>query len=191
MHTFENKVAVITGAASGFGREFANIGARLGIKLQDRHRRHLDQAGRRHGGHEGRHGGRGLRRRPDARARRPQGQGERDRRDRAGREHAGRQCPAARRHRHLDVGPDHRDHQHRCGRPARARRRGPLRQYALQAEIHGRSRDADRRDHGGARPGACRPVLQRRQAVRAPDRRPVSRPASGCGACRSVRNTTR
>ena len=33
MHTFENKVAVITGAASGFGREFANIGARLGMKL--------------------------------------------------------------------------------------------------------------------------------------------------------------
>ena len=38
-----------------------------------RHRRHLDQAGRRHGGHEGRHGGRGLRGRPDARARRAQG----------------------------------------------------------------------------------------------------------------------
>jgi NAD(P)-dependent dehydrogenase (short-subunit alcohol dehydrogenase family) len=33
MKTFENKVAVITGAASGFGREFANIGARLGMKL--------------------------------------------------------------------------------------------------------------------------------------------------------------
>jgi leucyl aminopeptidase len=33
-----------------------------------RHRRHLDQAGRRHGGHEGRHGRRGLRGRPDARA---------------------------------------------------------------------------------------------------------------------------
>ena len=26
MQTFQNKVAVITGAASGFGREFANIG---------------------------------------------------------------------------------------------------------------------------------------------------------------------
>jgi NAD(P)-dependent dehydrogenase (short-subunit alcohol dehydrogenase family) len=33
MKTFQNKVAVITGAASGFGREFANIGARLGMKL--------------------------------------------------------------------------------------------------------------------------------------------------------------
>lgn len=29
----DNKVAVITGAASGFGREFAHIGARLGMKL--------------------------------------------------------------------------------------------------------------------------------------------------------------
>ena len=35
-----------------------------------RFRRHLDQARRRHGGHEGRHGGRRLRRRPHARARR-------------------------------------------------------------------------------------------------------------------------
>jgi NAD(P)-dependent dehydrogenase (short-subunit alcohol dehydrogenase family) len=33
MKSFQNKVAVITGGASGFGREFANIGARLGMKL--------------------------------------------------------------------------------------------------------------------------------------------------------------
>jgi NAD(P)-dependent dehydrogenase (short-subunit alcohol dehydrogenase family) len=33
MNDFENKVAVITGAASGFGREFAQIGARLGMRL--------------------------------------------------------------------------------------------------------------------------------------------------------------
>ncbi len=33
MKDFKNKVAVITGGASGFGREFANIGARLGMKL--------------------------------------------------------------------------------------------------------------------------------------------------------------
>lgn len=33
MKDFKNKVAVITGAASGFGREFANLGARLGMKL--------------------------------------------------------------------------------------------------------------------------------------------------------------
>jgi NAD(P)-dependent dehydrogenase (short-subunit alcohol dehydrogenase family) len=30
---FKNRIAVITGGASGFGREFANIGARLGMKL--------------------------------------------------------------------------------------------------------------------------------------------------------------
>lgn len=33
MKDFQNKVAVITGGASGFGREFANIGARFGMKL--------------------------------------------------------------------------------------------------------------------------------------------------------------
>ena len=33
MKNFQHKVAVITGAASGFGREFANIGAALGMKL--------------------------------------------------------------------------------------------------------------------------------------------------------------
>jgi NAD(P)-dependent dehydrogenase (short-subunit alcohol dehydrogenase family) len=33
MKNFQDKVAVITGGASGFGREFANIGAKLGMKL--------------------------------------------------------------------------------------------------------------------------------------------------------------
>lgn len=33
MQNFQGKVAVITGGASGFGREFAIIGARLGMKL--------------------------------------------------------------------------------------------------------------------------------------------------------------
>jgi NAD(P)-dependent dehydrogenase (short-subunit alcohol dehydrogenase family) len=33
MKDFQNKVAVITGGASGFGREFAIIGARLGMRL--------------------------------------------------------------------------------------------------------------------------------------------------------------
>ncbi|GAA0835218.1 SDR family oxidoreductase [Cupriavidus pauculus] len=33
MKQFEGKVAVITGGASGFGREFARIGAQLGMKL--------------------------------------------------------------------------------------------------------------------------------------------------------------
>ena len=33
MNDFRNKVAVITGAAGGLGREFANVGAALGMKL--------------------------------------------------------------------------------------------------------------------------------------------------------------
>lgn len=33
MKNFQSRVAVITGGASGFGREFANIGAKLGMKL--------------------------------------------------------------------------------------------------------------------------------------------------------------
>ncbi len=33
MKNFHNRVAVITGAASGFGREFALVGARLGMRL--------------------------------------------------------------------------------------------------------------------------------------------------------------
>ena len=33
MKEFQNRVAVITGAASGFGREFANVGMKLGMQL--------------------------------------------------------------------------------------------------------------------------------------------------------------
>ena len=33
MKNFSKRVAVITGAASGFGREFAFLGASLGMKL--------------------------------------------------------------------------------------------------------------------------------------------------------------
>jgi len=33
MRDFKDKVAVITGGASGFGREFARLGATLGMKL--------------------------------------------------------------------------------------------------------------------------------------------------------------
>jgi len=33
MKIFKDKVAVITGGASGFGHEFAKIGAKLGMKL--------------------------------------------------------------------------------------------------------------------------------------------------------------
>ena len=65
------------------------------------------------------------------------------------------------RHRHLDVGPDHRGAEHRRRRPARAGRRALVRQGPLQAEVHGRSRDADRRHHGRARAAsmpACSPT---------------------------------
>ena len=61
-----------------------------------RHRRHLDQAGRRHGGHEVGHGRRRRGHRPDARARRAQGQGQRGGRHRPGREHARRAPRSAR-----------------------------------------------------------------------------------------------
>jgi NAD(P)-dependent dehydrogenase (short-subunit alcohol dehydrogenase family) len=45
MKDFKDKVAVITGAASGFGREFARIGADLGMKLAlaDVQRERLDE----------------------------------------------------------------------------------------------------------------------------------------------------
>ena len=143
-----------------------------------------------HGGHEGRHGRRGLRRRADACAGRAQGQGQCGRRHRPGREHARRQRPASRRYRHLDVGPDHRDHQHRRRRPARAGRRALVRGEEVQAEIHGRSRHADRRDHGRARHRICRHVLQQRRTGGTAEQGRHSRPASASGACRSAPNTT-
>ena len=72
--------------------------------------RHLDQARRRHGGHEGRHGRRRRRHRPHARAREPQGEGQCRRRHRPRREHA---------ERHLDAPGRHRSR--RCrGRPSRS-----------------------------------------------------------------------
>ena len=102
----------------------------IGKGVMLRHRRHFDQARVRDGGHEGRHGGRGLRGRPDACARGAQGQGQRGRRHRPRREHARRQRPAPGRHRQNDERPDHRDHQHRRRRPSRAGRRAALRQHA-------------------------------------------------------------
>ena len=46
MKNFQDKVAVITGGASGLGREFANTAARLGMKLvlADVQQDALDQA---------------------------------------------------------------------------------------------------------------------------------------------------
>ena len=144
----------------------------------------------RHGGHEGRHGRRRGRHRPDARARRAQGEGQRHRHHRPGREHAGRRRAAAGRHRHRHVRQDHRDHQHRRRRPPRARRPRRLCRGPLQAAVHDRPRDADRRDHRRARPSPCRAVRQRRRARRTRCSRPASRPASWSGGCRSARTTT-
>ena len=61
------------------------------------------------------------------RAGRAQGEGERRRHLRPGREHARRQRAAPRRRRHQHVGPDDRGHQHRCRGAARPRRRDHLR----------------------------------------------------------------
>jgi leucyl aminopeptidase len=78
-----------------------------------------------------------------------------------------RQRAASRRHRHLDVRPDHRDHQHRRRRPLGAGRPALVCGQEIQAEIHGRSRHPDRRHHGGARHRICRHVLQQRRIGRA------------------------
>ena len=93
--------------------------------------RHLDQARCLDGGHEGRHGGRGLsssgsctrwpRRKAKANVVGVIGLVE---------EYAERKFLPPRRHSHLDVRPDHRSRQHRRGRPPGARRRavvGPRR----------------------------------------------------------------
>ncbi len=60
-------------------------------------------------------------------------QGQRRRRHRPGREHAGRQGAAPGRHRQVDVRADHRDHQHRRRRPSRARRRHLVRRRSASS----------------------------------------------------------
>ena len=64
-------------------------------------------------------------------------------------------------------------------------------QERLQAEVHDRPRDPDRRDHRRARPGHRRAVLQRRRARRPSSPRPARRRARPCGGCRWARPTTR
>ena len=88
------------------------------------------------------------------------------------------------------VGQDHRDHQHRRRGPPRPRRRARLHRGPLQAEVHDRSRDADRRDHRRARPPPRRHVRHRRSRLPARCSRPARRPASASGGCRSARTTT-
>ena len=131
-----------------------------------RYGRHLDQAGRRHGGHEGRHGRCRSGDRADACAGRAQGQGQRGRHHRPRREHAGRQRAAAGRHRDLDVRADDRGDQHGCGRPSRARRCALVLPAPLQAAVHGQPGNVDRRRHRRARAPSRRPLLQRRRSCR-------------------------
>ena len=78
-----------------------------------RHRRHLHEAGRRHGGHEGRHGRGGLRRRPDAGARQAQGRRQRRRPASA----SPRTCPRARRSAPATSSPACRARPSRCSTP--------------------------------------------------------------------------
>ena len=61
-----------------------------------------------------------------------------------------------------------------------------LHRGALQAEVHDRPRDADRRDHRRARPPLRRAVRHRRRARRRALMPPARRPASGSGGCRSA-----
>ncbi len=150
-------------------RSQARLHHRQGRRV--RQRRPLDEARRRHGRHEGRHGRSRLRRRVDARARRAQSGGECRRHHRHRREHGVGRRPAPRRHRHVDVRPDHRSAQHRRRRPPRAGGYHVVRAGPLQAAPDGRSRDAHRRHHGRARQGIRRPLLQRRQARRRSRRR--------------------
>ena len=127
-----------------------------------RHRRHLAQAGARHGEHEGRHVGRRGGRRRDVRDRRPAAAAARDRGHRFDGEHAGRPRIPPRRHPHRRERQDDRGHEHRCGRTARARRCAVVRARAGRDARHG-SRDADRRDGGGARRPLRRLLRERRR----------------------------
>ena len=155
-----------------------------------RHRRHLDQAGRRHGSDEMGHGRRWRGRRRDEGARAAQGQGQHRRHLRPGREHARRQCPAPGRRRDHHVGPDGRSDQHRCRRPARARRRDHLRAAQLQAVDDHRPRDPDRRDPDQPRPRMGRPVLEQRRACRQAAAGRRGDRATNCGACRWASRST-
>jgi leucyl aminopeptidase len=81
----------LLGVAQGSAHEPKVVVMRWnGGKRELRLRRHFDQTGARHGGHEGRHGRRGLCGRADALARFSESQSQRRRRHRLGREHAGR-----------------------------------------------------------------------------------------------------
>ena len=152
-------------------------GARAGGQGRHlRYRRHHDQARGRHGRHEVGHGRRRRGGRRNEGDRRSQGESERDRRLRSRREHAGRQCAAAGRYRHLDVGADDRGHQHRGGWAAGARRRHHLGAADASSQDDRRSRHAHGGDDRRARQRTWRAVLERRCAGG-----PVARGRQGVG----------
>ena len=173
----------------GEARQAARL-RRQGRRL--RHRRHLDQAGRRHGGHEGRHG-------------------------RRGRVVGLMQALAARKAKVNAIGiiglVENMPVGHRDSVRATSSRRmsgqtievlntdaegrlvladcSLVRAGALQAAADDRSRDADRRDHGGARQGVCR-ASSATMTSWPPSCSSAGRArARRCGACRSDRHTTR
>ena len=91
------------------------------------------------------------------------------------------------RHRHVDVRPDHRDHQHRRRGPPRARRRALVRQHKRfkpqfmidLATLTGAIIVALGQEYAGM-------FSNDDELCRAADQGRARRPASGCGACRSA-----
>ena len=155
-----------------------------------RHRRHLDQARRRHGPDEVRHVRRRQRLRRAARDRRAEGEGQRGRPRRRLREHAVGPRDQARRRRDEHVGADDRDPQHRRRGPADPRRRADLRR-ALRARGRRRHRDADRRDGDRAGARRLRRVQQQRHAGARRCSRPATTPTTAPGRCRCGTTTRR
>ena len=166
--------------AAGAGRQGHHV----------RHRRHLAQAGRRHGPDEVRHVRRGVGVRHVPRDRRAQGE---DQPDRAGprlREHAVGPRDQARRHRHQHVGSDDRGAQHRRRGPPDPRRRADLCR-ALRARGRRRHRDADRRDGHRARPRRLRRCSATTTRSRARCSPRATTPTTAAGSCRCGTTTRR
>ena len=109
---------------------------------------------------------------------------------RAGGEHALRQCATAGRRGEELLRPDDRGDQHRRRGPAGSGGCAVVLPGEIRSALHGRSRDADRRDDRRTRPRVCRDVQQRRRSWRRSCPRRARRPAKSCGACRWAMPTT-
>ena len=156
-----------------------------------RHRRHLDQAGRRHGGHEVGHGRR--RRRRSASCRRSPAA--RPRSTRSASSGLVENMPSGNAQRPGDIVTS------MSGQTIEVMNTDAEGRLVLadalwycqdrfKPQVHGRPGDPDRRDHHRARARLRRPVLQQRRAGRAARRPRARRPASSCGACRWPTPTT-